>query len=183
MKISSEELEELIISYGSIIRSIVRHYYLIGGTEDDLFQEGMIGLFEACKNYNVDNNYHSEQFKSFAIMCIKRQIYDAIKSANKKGNQPLNNYVPILKTNSHNQEYERTELINLAEDNNPEDLFLDKEEHAEKINLLKSKLSDFEIKVLELYLSGAKQSEIAQVLNRPVKSIDNTIQRIKNKVK
>ncbi len=183
MKISSEEFEELIISFAPIIRSISRKYYLIGGTEDDLFQEGLIGLFEACKNYNIDDDYKSEKFKSFAIMCVKRQIYDAIKSANKKKNQPLNNYVPIIKTNSENQEYERTDFVNLAEDNNPEDLFLDKEEHAEKIELIKSKLSDFEIEVLNHYLAGEKQSEIAKALGKNAKSIDNTIQRIKNKVK
>ena len=82
-----------------------------------------------------------------------------------------------------NKEYERTDFVNLAEDNNPEDLFLDKEEHAEKIELIKSKLSDFEIEVLNHYLSGEKQSEIAKALGKNAKSIDNTIQRIKNKVK
>lgn len=182
MKLSSEELEDLIISYGSIIRAISRRYFIAGGTTDDLYQEGMLGLFEAIKNYN-QNDYNSDKFKAFAIMCIKRQIYDAIKSANKKHNGPLNNYVPIVKTNTDNQEYERDDILEFEDNYNPEDMFLDKEEHDEKISLIKGKLSEFEIKVLDLYLAGEKQSEIAKTLGKDVKSIDNTIQRIKNKAK
>ncbi len=183
MKLSSRELEELIESYASIIRSICRKYYLVGGSEEDLFQEGMIGLFQACKNFKSEEGYNSEQFKSFAKLCIKRQIYDAIKHANKKNNQPLNTYVPIIKVNSVNQEYEREDLMSIEDEYNPEDLFIDKEEHTEKIMLCKSKLSPFENQVLELYLAGERQSEIAKTLGRDVKSIDYTIQRIKNKLK
>ena len=183
MKLSSRELEDLIESYSSIIRSICRKYYLVGGNEDDLFQEGMIGLFKACKSYKSEDGYNSDKFKSFAKLCIKRQIYDAIKHANKKNNLPLNNYVPINKTNSEHQEYDREDLLQIEEEYNPEDLFIDKETHDEKIQLCKSKLSEFENKVLDLYLSGERQSEIAKILNKEVKSRDNTIQRIKSKLK
>jgi len=183
LKLTSEELEDLIIKFSSTIRAISRKYYLVGGGEDDLYQEGTIGLFEACKNYHGEGDQNSEEFRSFAIMCIKRQIYDAIKSANKKHNEPLNNYVPIIKTNTDNQEYERTDILEIAEDYNPEELFIDKEEHSEKLALVKSKLSNFENQVLDLYLSGERQSEIAKQLKKDVKSIDNTIQRIKNKLK
>lgn len=183
MKLSSRELEDLIESYASTIRSICRKYYLVGGTEEDLFQEGMIGLFQACKNFKSDEGYNSEKFKNFAKLCIKRQIYDAIKHANKKHNQPLNSYVPIIKTNSQKQEYEREELLFWEEECSPEDLFIDREEHDEKIKLCKSKLSEFENKVLDLYLAGERQSQIAEILGKDVKSIDNTIQRIKNKLK
>ncbi len=176
------ELEELIENYSSIIRSICRKYYLVGGSEEDLFQEGMIGLFQAYKNYH-GNDYGSDKFKSFALICIKRQIYDAIKHANKKNNQPLNNYVPIFKTNSEHEEYDRDDIVLIEEGYSPEDMFLDKEEYNERIAICKSKLSKLENQVLELYLSGEKQSQIAQILNKDVKSIDNTIQRIKNKLK
>lgn len=183
MNLSSKELEELIESYASTIRSICRKYYLVGGSEEDLFQEGMIGLFEAYINFKGEEGYNSDQFKSFAKLCIKRQIYDAIRHANKKNNLPLNNYVPIVKTNSDNQEYERDDLFMLEDECNPEDVFIDREEHDEKINLCKSKLSKFENQVLDLYLAGERQSQIAQTLGKDVKSIDNTIQRIKNKLK
>lgn len=176
------ELEELIESYSSIIRSICRKYYLVGGSEEDLFQEGMIGLFQAYKNYNGDD-YGDDKFKNFALLCIKRQIYDAIKHANKKNNQPLNNYVPIFKTNSEHIEYERDDILLVEDEHNPEDIFLDREDYNEKIAICKSKLSKLENRVLELYLSGEKQSQIAQILNKDVKSVDNTIQRIKNKLK
>ena len=181
--ILDDEIEQLILKYSGIIRAICRRYYLVGGTEEDLFQEGMIGLFQACKNFKGSEDYNSDKFKNFAILCIKRQIYDAIKHANKKSNQPLNNYVPIVKTNNKHQEYERTELLLLEEECNPEELFLDREEHNEKIRLCKSKLSVFENTVLDLYLAGERQSEIAKTLKKDVKSIDNTIQRIKNKLK
>ena len=183
MKISSEKLEELIIKYSSTIRAICHKYYLVGGTPDDLFQEGMIGLFEACKSFN-GTDFDGEEFKKFATVCIKRQIYDAIKSANKKSNTPLNTYLPIEKKSIDDEhEYERKDMLDSTIDNNPEDIFLDKEEHLEKLKLVKSKLSEFENKVLDLYLSGEKQSQIAKTLAKDVKSIDNTIQRIKNKLK
>ena len=182
MKLFGKELENLIESYASTIRSISRKYYLAGGSEEDLFQEGMIGLLQAYQNFNGDD-YYSDKFKSFAKLCIKRQIYDAIKHANKKNNQPLNSYVPITKTNSNHQEYERNELLFLEEECSPEDLFIDKEEHNEKIQFCKSKLSKFENQVLDLYLAGERQSQIAESLGKDVKSIDNTIQRIKNKLR
>jgi RNA polymerase sporulation-specific sigma factor len=180
LNISSSGLEELLESYASTIRAICRKFYLVGGTEDDLFQEGMIGLFEACKNFKGD--YSSEKFRSFAVVCIRRQIYDAIKHANKKGNLPLNNYVPMVKTNSDNEEYEDG-TINLLENSSPEDRIIDQEEFDERIAICQKKLSEYENMVLKLYLSGERQSEIATALSKDVKSIDNTIQRIKNKLK
>lgn len=183
LKISSEKLEELLIKYSSTIRAICHKFYLVGGTADDLFQEGMIGLLEACKNYN-GTDFDGDDFKKFATVCIKRQIYDAIKVANKKSNTPLNTYLPIeKKAIDDDREYERNDILNIAEEYNPEDLFLDREEHFEKLNLVKSKLSKFENIVLDLYLSGEKQSEIAKTLAKDVKSIDNTIQRIKKKLR
>jgi len=183
MKITDEQLEEVLLQFSSTVRSISRKYYLVGGTEDDLFQEGLIGLFQACKSYNGEGDINSDEFKNFACLCIKRQIYDAIKKANKKHNEPLNTYVPIVKTNNDDQEYQRTDILNIAEEYNPEDIFIIKEDIQEKLEKIKSKLSDFEQKVLELYLSGEKQSQIAKQLGKDVKSIDNTIQRIKNKNK
>lgn len=180
MQLTSGELEDLIESYTSTVRAICRKFYLVGGSQDDLFQEGMIGLFEACKTYK-DSDYNSSHFKNFAILCIKRQIYDAIKHANKKGNAPLNTYVPINKTNSENQEYE-TALSYAGDAVSPEDIVIDQEDYDEKIEICKKSLSDFEIKVLDRYLQGERQSEIAKDLNKPVKSIDNTIQRIKSKL-
>ena len=94
-----------------------------------------------------------------------------------------NTYVPIIKTNTDDQEYERTDILDIAEEYNQEDLFIIKEDIQEKLNQIQSKLSEFEKQVLKLYLSGEKQSEIAKQLKKDVKSIDNTIQRIKNKSK
>lgn len=183
MKFTDEEIEDIITKFSGTVRAISRRYYLVGGSEDDLFQEGLIGLFQACKNYNGEGDTNSDEFKNFACLCIKRQIYDAIKKANKKHNEPLNSYVPIIKTNDDDQEYERTDILEIQEETNPEELFLSKEEHIEKLKLVQSKLSDYEQQVLSLYLSGEKQSEIAKQLDKDVKSIDNTIQRIKNKLK
>ncbi len=180
MKLSESEIESLIEEYSGTIRQICRKFYLVGGTDEDLFQEGMIGFLQGLKNYNDPEGYKTDKFKNFAKLCVKRQIYDAIKHANKKNNAALNTYLPLNKITLDDEEYEREEMADLI---SPEDIVLDKEDHDEKIKLCQKLLSKQENEVLKLYLLGEKQSEIAKQLGKSVKSIDNTIQRIKNKLK
>lgn len=180
------ELENLIDAYSDTIRAICRRYYLVGGSQEDLFQEGMIGFLEACKNFDTaKGDYHSSAFKKFALLCIKRQILDAIKHANAKKNQPLNNYISFNQKNDENQEFElefNSSFINYT-DFDPETIIMNQETTDEQLKILAENLSQSEKQVLNLYLAGLPQSKIAVKLNKSVKQIDNAIQRIKKKAK
>ncbi|MBQ7452698.1 MAG: sigma-70 family RNA polymerase sigma factor [Clostridia bacterium] len=178
------EIEEIIEYFSDTIRAISRKYFLVGGNNEDLFQEGMIGLIEACRSFDESKgDYKSEQFKRFALVCIKRQILDAIRKANAKKNGPLNNYVSFHQKNSEDEDFE-LEFSTIVDDGaDPETQVIREETTDEQIRLLKDKLSKAEMSVLKLYLSGMKQSQMAMALNKTPKQIDNTIQRIKNKMK
>ena len=180
-----EHLENLIKSYSSIIRSVCRKYYLSGGSEDDLFQEGMIGLFEAYKSFDkTKGDYLSDNFKSFALMCIKRQILDAIKHANTKKNMPLNNYVSFSREDYSSDDSTFEESIAYLESPDaPLEFVIDKESFDEKFNLAISSLSNYEQDVIRLYLDGLPNAEIASILNKDAKSIYNCIERIKHKIR
>ena len=181
-RFEDEEIHnKLVENYTSLIRGICRRFYLVGGTSDDLYQEGMIGLLEAAKKFDeTKGTIGDDTFKKFATTCIKRRILDAIKHANTKKNQPLNSSVPILRKNDEDEEFEIAE-IGMAQD--PEELFIAHEKQEERINLLQNTLSRFEKDVLDLYLDGLSASDIGQRLGRTPRSITNTIQRIKAKVK
>ncbi|MBO4569969.1 MAG: sigma-70 family RNA polymerase sigma factor [Clostridia bacterium] len=183
-----KELENLLETYSETVRAICRKYFLMGGNQDDLFQEGMIGLLEAYRSFDKSRgSFNSKEFKNFALLCIKRQIYDAIKKANNQKNMALNNYVSFTQKNKNNDEFEMdfdngAELANeLAK--NPEQIVLNREDSDLMLNELNKNLSDFEKEVLKLYLDGLTQSKIATKLDKDVKQIDNTIQRIKKKAK
>ena len=176
-----EIINKLVENYASLIRGICRRFYLVGGTSDDLYQEGMIGLLEAAKKFDESRGtIGDDTFKKFATTCIKRQILDAIKHANTKKNQPLNNSVPIIRKNDEDDEFEISELGMAAD---PEELFITKEKQEERLEILSQNLSEFEKSVLELYLDGLSTKNIAKELGKTPRSITNTIQRIKAKVR
>lgn len=171
-------IEELIDKYSDSVRGICRKYYLMGGNEDDLFQEGMIGFIQAVKNYNkTKGELDSDAFKKFALMCAKRQIYDAIKHANTQKNQPLNNYVSLTKKDG--SFIEPLDLSSV----NPEEIFIQKENNENYLSKVKAMLTVYEQQVFDLYLSGKIQSGIARTLGVSSKSVDNALQRIKTKLK
>ncbi len=176
-----EIINQLVENYASLIRGICRRFYLVGGTSDDLYQEGMIGLLEAAKHFDESKGtIGDDTFRKFATTCIKRQILDAIKHANTKKNQPLNNSVPMVRKNDEDEEFEIAELGVSAD---PEELFITKEKQEERIKLLSERLSLYEQQVLGYYLEGMNTKNIAKVLGKTPRSITNTIQRIKSKVK
>ena len=180
-----ECIEELIRSFSSIIQSICRKYYLSGGSQEDLYQEGMIGLFEAYKSFDkAKGDYDSEAFKSFAIMCIKRQILDAIKHANTKKNMPLNNYVSFTREDYSSDDTTLIESMAYLESvDAPLELVIDKENYDEKLEYAISTLSIYEQEVIKLYLEGLTNAEIASTLGKDSKSIYNCIERIKHKIR
>ena len=179
----NRRIEELINQYKDDIHRIAKKYFIADGSDDDLFQEALIGFVQGVNNYDWsrgDNN--SEPFKKFVFMCVKRQLLDAVKKSNSKKNIPLNSSVSLI--NDHDQNM--TEYVDLQGEQqslNPEEIIMGKIELEEKHKMLHLSLSEFEMQVLDLYLAGAKQSDIAKELQKTTKSIDNTLQRIKSKLK
>lgn len=184
MKIlNTMDVDKVIQSYSAYIKKLSRCFYLVGGTEEDLYQEGNIGLLEACKNYNGES-FFEERFDHFAKLCIRRQIYDAIRRSQSQGNSTLNGSISLVGVTENGDEISKLEVISdRTSISDPLEMFIDREKHLELMEYCNKELSDFEWLVLMHYLTYEKQSEIAKRLNKSVKSIDNTLQRIKRKLK
>lgn len=168
--------------YKDLVRKKAKAMYLLGGENDDLIQEGMIGLFKAVMDYDVNQE---TSFYSFAELCVSRQMYTAIKLSQRKKHIPLNSYVSLYEQKEDASEEKQPPLIDLLrgeKDNNPEELFLDKEYFTMMEQELKKRLSDLESKVLHLHLMGEDYRSIANLLGKSPKSIDNALQRIKQKM-
>jgi len=172
--------EFLMDRYRNFVRSRSRTYFLIGADKEDIIQEGMIGLYKAIRDYNPDAQ---ASFKSFAELCITRQIITAIKTATRQKHMPLNSYVSLSKP-IYEDDSERILLDTVMERKklDPEEIMIDKERFCsieEKISKILSKL---EWAVLSRYLEGKSYIEIAEQIGKSEKSIDNALQRIKKKI-
>lgn len=168
--------------YKDLVRKKAKAMYLLGGENDDLIQEGMIGLFKAVRDYNLNQE---TSFHSFAELCISRQMYTAIKLSQRKKHIPLNSYVSLYEQKEDGGEDRKQPLIEFLRaerDNNPEEIFLDKEYFSMMEQELKNRLSDLESRVLHLHLMGEDYRSIAKLLDKSPKSIDNALQRIKAKI-
>lgn len=169
----------LLNKYKNFVRSKARSYFLIGADHEDIVQEGMIGLYKSIRDFQPSR---LASFRSFAELCVKRQIITAIKAATRQKHVPLNSYVSLNKP-LYDEESDRT-LLDVIEGRvtNPEDLYISKEDlkgiHAQMDQLL----SDLEKQVLEAFMDGKSYQEIADNLGRHVKSIDNALQRVKRKL-
>ncbi len=172
--------QDLIINkYKNVVRAKARSYFLIGADHEDIIQEGMIGLFKAIRDYQPSR---MASFRSFAELCIKRQIITAIKTATRQKHMPLNSYISLNKP-MYDEDSDRT-LYDLMRNNrelNPENLIIRQEEKNTMEIKMGEVLSDLEMKVLNAYLDGKSYQEIAEEMKRPVKSIDNALQRVKKK--
>lgn len=176
-----EALDMLLIRYKSIVKNKAQRYYLIGGDRDDLLQEGMIGLYKAICDYRPEGG---ARFRTFAELCIDRQLASAIKAAARKKHGPLNDYVSLERPMA---EQESTlPLMDLLNDEGQEDpavLLAERESNQMLQSALENELSSFEKDVLKDYLRGKDYQEIAARLKKPAKSIDNALQRIKQKAR
>lgn len=180
-KNNNDALEYLLKKYNSIVLKKARTYFLIGGDYEDIVQEGMIGLFKAVRDYRSDRQ---SGFRSFAELCITRQMITAIKTATRLKHSPLNSYVSLNKP-LYNDEYEMTLLDVLGENTkvvDPEEIIINREQYEDTEKKLYNVLSPFERKVINLYLEGKSYQDIGEILNRDPKSIDNALQRIKRKI-
>ena len=174
-----EKIMDFILDkYKPLVRKKANTMYLIGGDTDDLIQEGMIGLFKAVRDYNPQKE---ASFFTFAELCIMRQLYSALEASNRKKHIPLNNYVSFSATEESDGVNLENVITNSAE--SPEQMLIEQERKEEFFKRLEEKLSPMEKKVLYLYLEGYSYTQIADLMKKSAKSIDNTLQRIRGKVK
>ena len=174
-----QALAYLLNKYKNFVRSKARSYFLIGADHEDIVQEGMIGLYKSIRDFQPDR---LASFRSFAELCVKRQIITAIKAATRQKHVPLNSYVSLNKP-LYDDESDRT-LLDVIEGRvtNPEDLYISQEDLSRIQSQITEILSDLERQVLDAFIDGKSYQEIAELLGRHVKSIDNALQRIKRKL-
>ena len=173
-------LEYLLSKYKNFVRSKARSYFLIGADHEDIVQEGMIGLFKAIRDYQLER---LSSFRAFAELCITRQIITAIKTATRQKHLPLNSYISLNKP-IYDEESDRTLMDVIVEGHaqNPEELIIGREDILSIRDQVDTVLSSLEQDVLSAYLDGKSYQEIADKLGRHVKSIDNALQRVKRKL-
>lgn len=173
-------MEILIKRYKKFIQLKAKSYFLIGADKEDIYQEGLIGLYKAVRDYKSEK---LSTFKGFAELCITRQIITAIKAATRQKHIPLNTYISLNKP-VYDDESDKT-LLDIMESlkmSDPEELFVDREQINEIEQHVLENLSKYEKIVLHYYVIGRSYQQIAYLLNRQPKSIDNAIQRIKRKL-
>ena len=177
----SDIMDFIMVKYKSMVRKKARAMYLLGGENEDLIQEGMIGLIKAVRDFDESQG---ASFFSFAELCVSRQMYTAIEASKRKKHLPLNSYVSLYEESETEGEGKRLALIDTIEpeqENNPEALYFGKEYTEALIEQLKETLSPLENHVLYLHLMGTDYRTIAELLDKSPKAIDNALQRIKNK--
>ena len=170
--------EELLVTrYSRLVRTCARPFFLIGGDSEDLTQEGMIGLMNAVREYDASK---AASFRTFAETCIRNRLYSALRSAAGDKHLPLNQSVPLDTPFFDSNSY-TSGTGNLAE-RNPEDFLIDREHAQSLLTGVRKQLSEFEAKILGYYLDGLSCREIADIVGKPPKSVDNAVQRIRRKV-
>ncbi len=176
-----QALTYLMNKYKEIVNLKVGKYFMIGAEKEDIIQEGLIGLFKAIKTFNAEKN---NTFKTFANMCIERQLITAIKSSNRQKHMPLNSYLSLNMSAYDNEEENGAELMDTFDSKTIEDpleTIINKEYYDEIEKSIDKTLSQFEKQVLDRYMKGESYVTIAKRLDSPVKSVDNAIQRIRKK--
>jgi RNA polymerase sporulation-specific sigma factor len=180
----SQITDYIMEKYKNLVRKNAKSMYILGADNDDLIQEGMIGLFKAIRDYDSGRD---ASFYTFADLCISRQIYKAVQASNREKHTPLNSYISLYSNMSENgNDGAPMELVNVLQsevETNPEQLIIDQENVAHIEAIIDKELSSFEKQVLDLYLTGMSYSQIAKVLSRDEKSTDNALQRLKAKLR
>lgn len=165
----SAATELLLRRYMNTVRARARGFFLADGDTDDLVQEGMIGLYSAIVDYRKGSG---KSFKNFAYLCVTRHILDAVKGSARSKNRPLNNSVSLSDP----------DLTEFSGELSPEDSLIDHESNAEFRMKLMKELSDFEFRVVTMYLEGMSYARICEATGKDVKSVDNALSRSKKKL-
>lgn len=181
-----EQITDYIMDkYKNLVKSKARSMYILGADNDDLIQEGMIGLFKAVRDYDSGRD---ASFFTFADLCISRQIYTAIQASGRQKHAPLNTYISLYSNvtswgESGGEEAELLNILTSKAELSPEEMMIDKENVENLEKTIERELSSFEKQVLDLYITGMSYVQIAKVLGRDEKSTDNALQRIKGKLR
>lgn len=173
----TEITDYIMDKYKNLVRKRANAMFLIGGENEDLIQEGMIGLFKAIRDYREGES----SFYHFADLCISRQIYNAVEAAGRKKHQPLNSYVSLSDKENGDNAFFMDMLLGVKE-NNPEQLLIDRETMDAVAKRMRQAFSAMEQQVMELYLQGFHYRQIAEMMGKSPKAIDNALQRIKGKL-
>lgn len=176
-----QALTYLLNKYRELVNIKVGKYFMIGAEKEDIIQEGMIGLFKAIKSYELEKQ---NSFKTFANICIERQLITAIKTSNRQKHMPLNSYLSLNTAAYDNNEEDSAQWIDTFDSKTIEDpleTIMKEEYYAEIQNAIDKSLSKFEKQVLERFIKGESYVTIAKKIDAPVKSVDNAIQRIRKK--
>ncbi len=169
--------------YKNLVKSKAKSMYILGADNDDLIQEGMIGLFKAVRDYDSGRD---ASFSTFADLCVSRQMYTAVQASRRQKHIPLNTYISLYGTAGTDHDGEEEELVNVLAAHSlqsPEEVVIDKENVDRLEKTIEKELSSFEKQVLDLYMTGMGYQQIAKVLGKDDKSTDNALQRIKTKLK
>ncbi|MBQ8662718.1 MAG: RNA polymerase sporulation sigma factor SigH [Eubacterium sp.] len=172
-------MDYLMEKYKNLVRMKANTMFLLGGDTDDLIQEGMIGLFKAVRDFKPDRD---SSFATFASICITRQIYKAVEAASRKKHGPLNTYVSLSVEDDTEGNGPLQEHLKASSLDNPENMLINQEEMEQFLEELNRVLSPMERQVLHLHLAGNNYHQIAQILGKSEKSIDNALQRMKQKI-
>ena len=178
-----EKAEDFLLKkYKDFVRSKARAYFLVGGDSDDLIQEGMIGLYNAIGHYDESM---ASSFMTYAAICINNKLISAVSADGRQKNAPLNGYVSIYSsiTDETGEEASLSDVLPDTENINPEAIILNEEQEKLTINRLFGKLSALEKEILSYYMEGMSYSEIAKIIGKTEKSVDNAIQRIRLKMR
>ena len=169
-----KELEEYLMDkYKGMVLKKARAMFLMGGDNAALIQEGMIGLFKAVRDYRPQKN---ASFSTFANLCVERQMYKAIEMSARQKHKPLNSYISLSEEDGPLKDTE--DVLQ----QNPETIVIGRENASHLMEHIKEALSPFENQVLEAYLKGMDYVQIAELMGKSPKSIDNALQRIRNKL-
>ena len=174
-------MDRLVERYRGLVRLKASGYFLIGGENDDLIQEGLIGLFKAVRDYRTDKQ---TTFRSFVELCVQRQIISAIKTSARQKHSPLNTYVSFSHTRAganNDQEMSLDDVLPSDPAVDPVNQAISSEELRALVGFLRDVLSELESGVLTMYLEGRSYEEIADVLGCTPKTVDNALQRVKRK--
>lgn len=178
---NADATKRLIKKYHGFIKIKANSYFIAGGDGDDLIQEGYIGLYKAIRDYKTERE---ASFRSFAELCVTRQIITAIKTASRQKHTPLNTYVSFSHSPSRSDYEDRTlaELLPSGRTSDPVQQVISSEELKSLTECLTTMLSDLEADVLRYYLEGRSYEEISVRIDHDTKTVDNALQRIKRKV-
>lgn len=175
---NNELMDFILEKYKPLVRKKTNAMYLIGGENEDLIQEGMIGLFKAVRDFQLDKE---SSFFTFANLCINRQLYSALEASNRKKHQPLNSYISFSMEEDELGVSLEEVLVNDSE--SPEELMIEQEKYVEFQKQLRENLSKMEKEVLNYYLNGHNYIQIGEIMGKSPKSIDNALQRIRQKIR